>query len=87
MSDPAIYFKMLFWSDDITFILFQVRQEVAQEFEQVKDISSTLASFKTDNSRPSAYSQVSGYDEGRRHYEEPTRDPDVWPPPTPVEHK
>ncbi len=60
----------------------QVRQEIAQEFENVKDISSTLASFKADNVRPS-YSIL---DEPFRR-EEPTRDPDVWPPPTPVEHR
>ncbi len=60
----------------------QVRQEIAQEFENVKEISSTLASFKADNVRPS-YSIL---DEPFRR-EEPTRDPDVWPPPTPVEHR
>ncbi|KAI8482887.1 katanin p60 ATPase-containing subunit A1-like [Branchiostoma floridae x Branchiostoma belcheri] len=54
----------------------QVRQEIATEYEHVKDISGTLNSFKTDNQGA----------RGRVH-EEPTRDPDVWPPPTPVEHK
>ena len=63
-----------------------MREEIAQEYEQVKDISSILASFKTDN----ANLYPSQLDEPvMRHYEEPTRDPDVWPPPTPVsaEHK
>jgi len=62
----------------------QVRQDIAQEYEQVKDISSILASFKTDNSR--ATSSYASYNEPH-HHEEPTRDPDVWPPPTPVEHR
>ena len=60
----------------------------------MKDISKTLASFKSDDSRfnPASY-------DNNRHgrFEEPTRDPDVWPPPpkdpdvwpapTPVEHR
>ena len=64
--------------------MLQVRQEIAQEFENVKDISSTLASFKADNVRPS-FSVLDDHEPFRR--EEPTRDPDVWPPPTPVEHR
>ena len=50
----------------------------------MKDISSTLASFKADNVRPS-FSVLDDHEPFRR--EEPTRDPDVWPPPTPVEHR
>jgi len=62
----------------------QVREQLAQEYEQVKDINSTLASFKTDDSRfsPAAYDN---HRPGR--FEEPTRDPDVWPPPTPIEQR
>ena len=56
-----------------------MRQEIAQELELVKDIGNTLTSLKVDSSKPSR-------DDGPR-YEEPTRDPDVWPPPTPVEYK
>lgn len=59
-------------------ILLQARQEVASEHEIVKDISATLSSLKSDS--PKAGMEA-------RQYEEPTRDPDVWPPPTPVEHK
>ncbi|KAI0217667.1 Katanin p60 ATPase-containing subunit A-like 1 [Lamellibrachia satsuma] len=62
----------------------QVRQELAEEYEHVKDINNTLASFKTDQSRGQVIS--CDYMESPR-YEEPTRDPDVWPPPTPVEHR
>ncbi|KAK3741803.1 hypothetical protein QZH41_010451, partial [Actinostola sp. cb2023] len=54
----------------------QVRQEIVQEYEHVKDISQTLANFKKDTV------QFGGM---RYGHEEPTRDPDVWPPPTPVE--
>jgi len=57
-----------------------VRQELAQEYEHVKDITSTLASFKLEGSY-SAPSQRGN----RAVFEEPTRDPDVWPPPTPVD--
>lgn len=56
-----------------------MRQELAQEYEVVRDISNTLQSLKVDSSK------VRG-DDGRPN-EEPTRDPDVWPPPTPVDYK
>ncbi|KAL3882687.1 hypothetical protein ACJMK2_029001 [Sinanodonta woodiana] len=65
----------------------QVRQEIAQEYEYVKDIIKILSSFKSDSSRNSNQDYgLRGYDDYGRH-EEPTRDPDVWPPPTPVEHR
>lgn len=59
----------------------QARQEVAEEYEIIKDISTTLTSVVTDTPKTSSVSAES------RQYEEPTRDPDVWPPPTPVEHR
>uniref|UniRef100_H3AJ02 Katanin catalytic subunit A1 like 1 n=1 Tax=Latimeria chalumnae TaxID=7897 RepID=H3AJ02_LATCH len=54
----------------------QVRQELVEEYEQVKSIMSTLESFKIDKPAdfPTAY------------VEEPVRDPAVWPPPVPAEH-
>ncbi|MXQ84796.1 hypothetical protein E5288_WYG016814 [Bos mutus] len=55
----------------------QVRQELLEEYEQVKSIVSTLESFKID--RPPDF-PVSCQDE-------PFRDPAVWPPPVPAEHK
>lgn len=65
---------------------FQARQEIAQEYEYVKDINRTLADFKRDQfntPQPNPAPVV------KRDYSEPptreTRDPDVWPPPTPVE--
>ncbi|KAK7108200.1 katanin p60 ATPase-containing subunit A1-like isoform X1 [Littorina saxatilis] len=65
----------------------KVKQEISDEFEQVKDISKILSSFKSDNSKSyQSYESYNSYDDYSRH-EEPTRDPDVWPPPTPVEHR
>lgn len=69
----------------------QIQQQVAQEYELVKDIPTVLSGFKSDNhtDRPIVTRQT---------YDDPSidpdmwappinRDPDVWPPPTPVEHK
>nr|CAB3257934.1 katanin p60 ATPase-containing subunit A1-like [Phallusia mammillata] len=56
-----------------------VKQDLSHEYENVKDITTTLASFKGENS----YTAPSRG--GRGGFEEPTRDPDVWPPPTPVD--
>lgn len=55
----------------------QVRQELLEEYEQVKSIVSTLESFKID--KPPDF-PVSCQDE-------PFRDPAVWPPPVPAEHR
>lgn len=54
----------------------EARQMIAVEYEHVKDISQTLGNFKKDTVQ---------YGGMRPGHEEPTRDPDVWPPPTPVE--
>lgn len=61
----------------------QVRQEYSQEYENVKAISNTLSSFKTEGSYPQSHRPV----RGGAPFEEPTRDPDVWPPPTPAENQ
>ncbi|KAM9022139.1 katanin p60 ATPase-containing subunit A-like 1 isoform 3-T10 [Ara ararauna] len=66
IRDPAIKGK---WQ--------QVRQELVEEYEQVKSIVNTLESFKMDRR---ADIPVSCQDE-------PFRDPDVWPPPVPAEHR
>lgn len=55
----------------------QVRQSIVKEYDQVKEINQTLANFKKDT--------VHFGGPRRPHEEEPTRDPDVWPPPAPVE--
>nr|XP_009862197.1 LOW QUALITY PROTEIN: katanin p60 ATPase-containing subunit A1-like [Ciona intestinalis] len=57
-----------------------VRQDLAQECEYVKDITATLASFKVDGNYMAPSQRGGG-----SAFEEPTRDPDVWPPPTPAE--
>ena len=81
----SLYWTLCILSLSFTFV--QVKQEISDEFEQVKDISKILASFKSDNSRPyQSYDSYNSFDDYSRH-EEPTRDPDVWPPPTPVEHR
>ena len=59
------------------FSVCQVRQSIVKEYDQVKEINQTLANFKKDT--------VHFGGPRRSHEEEPTRDPDVWPPPTPVE--
>ena len=64
--------------------LSQAREQLAQEYEQVKDISSTLASFKTDSP---GFSPAACDNRRLGRFEEPTRDPDVWPPPTPIEQR
>jgi len=70
--------------------LFQARDLISQEHEKVKEIHETLASFKSNNPKPSyaADNDYGGspFPDYARH-EEPTRDPDVWPPPTPVEYR
>ncbi|XP_010183652.1 PREDICTED: katanin p60 ATPase-containing subunit A-like 1 [Mesitornis unicolor] len=66
IRDPAIKGK---WQ--------QVRQELVEEYEQVKSIVNTLESFKME--RP-ADIPVSSQDES-------FRDPAVWPPPVPAEHR
>ncbi|XP_071503922.1 katanin p60 ATPase-containing subunit A1-like isoform X2 [Diadema antillarum] len=62
-----------------------LRQELAQEFEHVKDISKTLSGFKSEPMGEPApnHNRAAPFS----HHAEPARDPDVWPPPTPVEHR
>ncbi|XP_076445056.1 katanin p60 ATPase-containing subunit A1-like isoform X2 [Babylonia areolata] len=62
----------------------KAKQDISDEYEQVKDISKILASFRSDNSR--AYQNYDNHGDYARH-EEPTRDPDVWPPPTPADRR
>lgn len=53
----------------------QVRQELTEEYEQVKGIMGTLESFKSEKPADILAPQS-----------EP-EDPAVWPPPTPAEHR
>ncbi|XP_067947853.1 katanin p60 ATPase-containing subunit A-like 1 isoform X2 [Watersipora subatra] len=67
----------------------KARDEICSEYEQIKDIMSTINSLKVDSSstpRGMREDYMRPPDNYQR-YEEPTRDPDVWPPPTPLERK
>nr|XP_033804104.1 katanin p60 ATPase-containing subunit A-like 1 [Geotrypetes seraphini]XP_033804105.1 katanin p60 ATPase-containing subunit A-like 1 [Geotrypetes seraphini]XP_033804106.1 katanin p60 ATPase-containing subunit A-like 1 [Geotrypetes seraphini]XP_033804107.1 katanin p60 ATPase-containing subunit A-like 1 [Geotrypetes seraphini] len=55
----------------------QIRQELLDEYDQVKSIVNTLESFKID--KP--------VDFPLSYQDEPFRDPAVWPPPVPAEHR
>ncbi|XP_033002324.1 katanin p60 ATPase-containing subunit A-like 1 [Lacerta agilis] len=55
----------------------QVRQELLEEYEQVKSIVNTLESFKIDKPTDIPIS----------YQDENFRDPTVWPPPVPAEHR
>ncbi|XP_039601658.1 katanin p60 ATPase-containing subunit A-like 1 isoform X2 [Polypterus senegalus] len=66
IRDPALKVK---WH--------QVRQELTEEYEQVKGIVHTLESFRID--KPVEFSTP--------HVEEALKDPAVWPPPIPAEHR
>lgn len=68
--------------------ILKARDEICSEYERIKDIVSTLGCLKIESGntprgvrddfrQPNSYSR----------YEEPTRDPDVWPPPTPSERR
>jgi len=70
-------YSLALWS----VMMLQARQDIAQEYEIVKDICETLTSLKSDTPKVGVIGSEA------RQYEEPTRDPDVWPPPTPVEHR
>ncbi|CAL8322869.1 unnamed protein product [Merluccius merluccius] len=66
LRDPALKVK---WQ--------QLKQELSEEYEQVKGIVGTLESFKSD--KPVDFSAA--------HPEDRPQDPAVWPPPTPAEHR
>ncbi|TNN20853.1 Katanin p60 ATPase-containing subunit A-like 1 isoform 4 [Schistosoma japonicum] len=63
-----------------------VRQELADEYELVKDVNQTLSSFKLSDDDSGLSAFASRYN-SRAVIEEPTRDPDVWPPPPPLERR
>ncbi|KAA3675597.1 katanin p60 ATPase-containing subunit A1 [Paragonimus westermani] len=64
-----------------------VRQEISDEFEVVKEVNQTLSSFK--NFKDNSYSSdvFTTRVNLRTPMEEPTRDPDVWPPPPPLDRR
>jgi katanin p60 ATPase-containing subunit A1 len=62
----------------------KVREELSKELDQVKEVQSILNSFKGPLESAAAYPQRA---DKMSHQGEDvsSRDPDVWPPPTPVE--
>ncbi|XP_064488476.1 katanin p60 ATPase-containing subunit A-like 1 [Ornithodoros turicata] len=68
----------------------QIQQQIAQEYEYVKDIQAVLSSFRSDGHIDQRIpTNPVGYDPDALDPEAwlAPRDPDVWPAPTPVEHK
>ena len=63
----------------------QVRTQINVEYEHVKDISAVLASFKMSDPVPSARAP-GPRDDFILPQDDNGYDPDVWPPPTPVEN-
>merc|ERR1719150_2170426 len=55
----------------------QIQGEIAQEYDVVENIMTTLNTFKGGSH------DLQSVGPGSRSWEEPTRDPDVWPPPPP----
>ena len=68
LRDPALKVK---WQ--------QVKQELSEEYEQVKGIVGTLESFKSE--KPVDFSAALPVPDER------PQDPAVWPPPIPAEHR
>ncbi|XP_069951599.1 katanin p60 ATPase-containing subunit A-like 1 isoform X2 [Cherax quadricarinatus] len=74
----------------------QVQQQVAAEYENLKELMNCISLFKSDNpsalcDRPLGTSlRMSSFEEPTRDPDvwgpPPARDPDVWPPPTPADH-
>ena len=65
----------------LLFKLFFLQGEVAQEYDVIKSIMQTLAMFKGENHDTRQVGQ--GLRSSFASFEEPTRDPDVWPAPPP----
>jgi katanin p60 ATPase-containing subunit A1 len=63
--------------------LQKFKRMLEQEYEQVREISNTLITFK--NFTPSSYAG-SGLDDYELPEREYARDPDVWPPPPPPQN-
>ncbi|KAF2364462.1 Katanin p60 subunit A1 [Trinorchestia longiramus] len=63
----------------------QAQQQVAAEYEQLKELMNTIAMFENPMNAPDARTIGGGGGLSMRMtaFEEPTRDPDVWAPPPP----
>ena len=64
-----------------------VRQELQKELQEITDITTTLSSLKvsSSSSNNSYYQQRVGVAKVSAGFDSHSRDPDVWPPPTPPE--
>ncbi|XP_013776338.1 katanin p60 ATPase-containing subunit A1-like [Limulus polyphemus] len=69
----------------------KIQQQIIQEYEQVKDIQDILNGFKSDSHCDRPTTAQMNYDDvpsDQIVWSSPTsKDPEVWPSPTPVEHK
>lgn len=68
----------------------QIQQELAQEYEYVKDIQIVLNGFRSDNHLERIPTSRINYEDDASLDPEAwlaPRDPEVWPAPNPVEHK
>ncbi|KAM7308840.1 katanin p60 ATPase-containing subunit A-like 1 [Ixodes scapularis] len=74
---------------NLTSLSVKIQQELAQEYEYVKDIQNVLSGFRSDSHLERIPTSRISYDEGALDPEAwlTPRDPEVWPAPTPVEHK
>ena len=76
--------KILLWRVCMAFCFFQALGMLSDELELVSSLTSTLASFKEDPNVAAGGRYKSAAASREDHH---TRDPDVWPPPTPIESK
>lgn len=68
--------------------LLKVRTEINSEYQHIKEIQNTLSGFKSDGRYGGGGNQDFGSPfNDHSSYDEPPRDPDVWPPPTPAENR
>lgn len=73
-------------ASSICVCVLQALSMLSDELELVSSLTSTLASFKEDPSVAAGGRQRSAGSKPGREDHHP-RDPDVWPPPTPVESR
>ncbi|XP_018022983.1 katanin p60 ATPase-containing subunit A1-like, partial [Hyalella azteca] len=61
----------------------QAQQQIAAEYEQLKELMNTLSMFENPMNAPDSRTIGGGSGMRMTAFEEPTRDPDVWAPPPP----
>lgn len=89
-SQNVVTARMLLW---ITIWFLQALGMLSDELELVSSLTSTLASFKEDPSVAAGGAAGGGRHKFTAAVSKPeredhhTRDPDIWPPPTPIESR